>query len=376
MRINFGEIRLGSVSKANLLVAIERNWITQGKLVDTFEKQWNNKFGYADSVAMSSGTDADINACLCLYDFGAERGDNIICPALTFIATANAILFAGFIPNFVDINRETLNIDETKIESAINKHTRAIMVTHVMGKPCEMDAIMDISRRHNLFVIEDSCEAHSMKYKEKYTGLIGDISTFSFYAAHILVSGEGGMCSTKHSNIGDILRSTRNHGRPPGTKYFNFIRTGLNSRMTDLSAAIALGELDQIDNIIAIRRSNKKKLDDYLSDLYSVFYTHHEEDYEYISPHAFPLIFKEDNENRYNNLYTFLTDSGIECKTLFSSVPTQHRAFNFMGYKLGDFPEAEFIGRNGLHFGLHQYLSENDLVYISDTIHRWVKKYC
>jgi len=291
MRITFGDLKIGSIARANIQKALDDNWISQGSQVKEFENKWSELFGYKHSIAMSSGTDADINSCLSLYDFGAKRGDNIICPALTFIATANAILLAGFVPKFVDINKYTLNIDESKIEESINDKTRAIMVTHTMGKPCEMDTIRQIAQKYNLRIIEDSCEAHGMKYKGEYTGKISDVSTFSFYTAHIVVAGEGGMCSTDDDEIANILRSTRSHGRIPGTDYFDHVRFGLNSKMTDLCAAIGLESLDNFHEIIDIRRRNKDILFQLLSDIEEYFIMYHEEPHEFISPHAFPIVF-------------------------------------------------------------------------------------
>jgi len=369
MRVKFGELKIGNIAKHNIQKVIDNNWASEGPLVQEFEEKWSKKFGYADSIAMSSGTDADINACLALYDFGAKRGDEIICPALTFIATANAILAAGFLPKFVDIKRNTLNIDETKIEDAISEKTRAIMVTHTMGKPCEMDVIMDIAKRKNLFVIEDACEAHACKYKGVYTGKIGDVATFSFYTAHIVVAGEGGMCSTDNKELGQILRSTRSHGRLPGSKYFNFVRTGLNSRMNDLEAAIGLEGLHNIDETLSVRRQNRDKLLNLLADRQDMLTLFWEQPHEYVSPHAFPIVMVHDACDTTSVIYKYLESSGIECKTLFSSVPTQHKSFEFMGHKIGEFPEAEYVGRNGFHFGIHQYLTEEDIGFISDRIH-------
>lgn len=368
-KISFGELVIGDIAKANLQRVIDSNWASEGPMVHQFEDKWSSKFDYKHSMAMSSGTDACINACMALYDFGAQRGDEIICPALTFVATANAILTAGFLPVFVDIDRNTLNINPKLIEQYITKKTCAIMAVHIMGKPCDMDPIMDLAEKHNLFVFGDSCEAHGAKYRGEYVGKIEHVAMFSFYAAHIVVCGEGGMCSTDHDDFADVLKSTRTHGRKPGDQYFNFMRVGLNSRMNDLEASIGLEGLHYFDQTMSKRRSNKVVLTEQIMDLSDQIWFHHEEDYEEISPHAFPIVFKADNKDKCSSLYKHLESKGIQCKTLFGSLPTQHEAFRFMGHKLGDFPEAEYVGRNGLHFGLHQYLTADDMLFISDAIH-------
>lgn len=372
MRVTFGELRIGDIAKKNLQQVIDTNWASGGPLVEQFEKNWNSKFGYTDSVSMSSGTDADINACLALYDRGAKRDDEVICPALTFVATVNAILLAGFMPKFADIDRNTLNIDPQRIEDAITDKTRAIMVTHTMGKPCDMDSIMSIAKDHDLFVIEDACEAHGAKYKGEYVGKFGHVVTFSYYVAHIVVCGEGGMCSTQHPDVADILRSTKSHGRKPGTTYFDFIRIGMNSKMNDLEAAIGLEGIDHFDSTIENRVKNRTYLMKLLEGLQDDLWLPNLGTEEFVSPHAFPIVFRKDDPSRCSKFYSHLEENGIQCKTLFGSLPTQHSAFKFLGYQLGDFPEAEFVGNNGVHFGIHQYLTEEDMAYVSNKIYDFV----
>ena len=150
MRVKFGDLKIGDIAKKYIQRALDENWASEGTNVEEFERKFADTFGYKHAIATSSGTDADIVSCASLYDFGAKRGDEIITGALSFVSTANSILAAGFIPRFVDIEVETLNIDPAKIEEAITDKTRAIMVVHTMGKPCQMDSIMEIARVHNL----------------------------------------------------------------------------------------------------------------------------------------------------------------------------------------------------------------------------------
>lgn len=370
MRIKFGELRLGEIARKNMDKIFQTNWASAGPLVEEFEQKWSEKFNFKHSISMSSGTDADINCCLSLYDLGSKRGDEIICPALTFIATANSILMAGFTPKFVDIDVNTINIDHTLIEKAITEKTRAIMVTHTMGRPCEMDYIMDLAKKYNLYVYEDSCESAGALYKDKY--IWGHISTCSFYTAHMVVCGEGGMCATNHDDLNYLLRSTKSHGRKPGTIYFDFLRIGVNSKMNDLEAAVGLEGLHNFDDSMTKRVHNRQVLLDLLSDLtdYFILPDLSRKDI-FVSPHAFPLILKKDNEDLNKKFYKYMEDNGIQTKTLFGCIPTQHKAYEFMNYKLGDFPNAEYVGRNGLHFGIHQYLKEEDLHFISEVIHKF-----
>lgn len=372
MRIDFGRLVIGDTAKEYLQRAIDKNWASEGDNVREFEKKFAAQFGYEHAIAVSSGTDADICSCAALYDFGAQRGDEIIVPALSFVSTANSILAAGFVPKFVDIEVETLNLDHSKVKEAITDKTKAIMAVHTMGKPCEMDSVMEIARAYDLKVIEDACEAHGATYRGRVTGSIGDFGTFSFYVAHLIVCGEGGMVVTNNDDIARVVRSVRTHGRPTGSNYFDFQRIGFNSRMNDLEAALGLESLQHFEDTFNKRKHNLYELLEITKSLSDYFYFLEEKPHEKVSPHAFPLVLKNE---KYNcaKLYEYLESKGIQCKTLFASLPTQHKAFEFLGYEYGQFPAAEYVGENGLHFGIHQYLNDDDLYYIGKTIESYFK---
>jgi len=372
MRIMFGDLKIGDIAKQYIQRALNENWVSEGANVKEFEGKFASKFGYKHAIATSSGTDADIVSCASLYEFGADRGDEVIVPALTFVASANSILAAGFTPKFVDIEVETLNIDPNKIEEAITNKTRAIMAVHLMGKPCEMDSIMEIAKAHNLKIIEDACEAHGATYKGRVVGSIGDMGTFSFYAAHVIVAGEGGMVVTNNDEIANVVRSVKSHGRPFGSIYFEFQRIGFNSRMNELTAAVGLEGMEYFDQTFNKRKNNLYRLLESTEELSDYCYFLREEEFEKVSPHAFPIVLRDKKYDR-NKLYNHLESKGIQCKTLFGSLPTQHQAFKFLNRKYGQFPAAEYVGENGLHFGIHQYLSDDDLVYISDALKGYFK---
>lgn len=372
MRINFGDLKIGEIAKKRLKQAIDKNWVSEGENVKEFEEKFAKQFGYKHAIATSSGTTACIAALASLYDFGASRGDEVIVPAATFVATANAVLAAGFTPKFVDIELETLNINPDKVEEAITDKTKAIMPVHLMGKPCEMDTIIRIAKKYNLKVIEDACEAHGAKYKGKYVGTIGDMGVFSFYAAHLIICGEGGMVVTNDDKIADVVRSVKTHGRPTGSIYFDFQRFGLNLRLNELTAAIGIEGVEHFEETFKKRKDNLYKLLNLTKDLSNYCYFIKEEAHEKVCPHAFPLVLK-DKKYDYAKLYKYLESKGIQCKTLFGSLPTQHKAFKFLNYEQGQFPVAEYVGENGLHFGIHQYLSDDDLIYIKDALKGYFK---
>ena len=370
MRVTFGELRIGEIARQRIQTCLEKNWVSEGQNVQDFEEGFARLFGYRHAVAVSSGTDACLVSCATLYDKGAQRGDEIIVPACSFVATTNAVLAAGFVPRFVDIDRKTLNLDPQKIEAAIGPRTRAIQVVHTMGKPCEMDTILDIAERHGLTVIEDACEAHGATYRGRTIGTIGHMGAFSFYAAHLICCGEGGMVVTDDDEIEKVLRSVKSHGRPYRDIYFDFQRFGLNAKMNDLEAALGIEGLSGFGEVYETRKRNIARLLELTRDLSDVADFLCEEPHENVAPHAFPLVLKDPSLDA-RALSRHLESQGIQCKTLFGSLPTQHRAFAFLGHELGEFPSAEYVGENGIHFGCHQYLTDDDLVFVSDTLHEY-----
>lgn len=370
----FGHIEIGPRAKKLLKASLARNWVSGGPNVKLFEERFRKTFGFKEAVSVSSGTSACITQVAALHEYGAIWGDEVIVPALSFVATANSVLAAGFRPVFADIRRDTLNIDPARIEKMITSRTRAIQVVHTMGKPCDMDPILEIARRRKLVVLEDACEAHGGKYKGRYVGGIGRSGAFSFYAAHIICSGEGGMVSTNDPEFAKILRSVRSHGRPDGTIFFQFDRFGFNAKMNDLEAAVGIEGIENFPGIFAKRKENLRYLLAGVRDLSHLFYFLNEEPHEVISPHAFPLVIREKAGIDYWKLYRHLEKKGMQVKTLFASLPTQHKCFDFLGYRPGDFPEAEYVGQNGLHVGCHQYLKRADLDCFLEILHDYARR--
>lgn len=372
-RISFGHIEIGEVARRHINESLDRNWVSEGPNVRQFEKTFAQTFGYPQAVATSTGTDAGMVAMATLLERGAKRGDEVITPALSFVASASCILAAGLIPKFVDVELDTLNINPELIEAAITPKTRAIQVVHTMGKPCRMQEILEIAKRHNLPVIEDCCEAHGASLNGKVVGSFGILGMFSFYAAHMICSAEGGMISVADDKLAALCRSIRSHGRRDGELYFNFDRVGFNSKMTDLAAAIGLEGMSHYEQTFAKRRGYLKQLWKALSPLEDQLIIYPDGEGEVTCPHALPLVLRDASKD-IGPLYSYLEEKGIQCKTLFGSLPTQHRAFEFLGYKQGEFPISERIGRTGLHFGVHQYLKEDDLDYAVASIEAYMKK--
>lgn len=396
MRVPFGSISITQESRDLINKVLDSGRVSNGSLVCEFEKKFAKLVGVAEAVALSSGTDADTLALAVLYDFGAKRGDEVIVPALSFVATGNAVLHAGFKPVFVDIDQKTLNINPDLIESKISRKTRAIMPVHLMGKPAKMDMINGIAKRHGLFVVEDAAQAHGAVYKGKNIGKWGDLAAYSLYLAHIITTIEGGVIAVNNGDekIAQILRSLRCHGRACKCKVcllntnseycakrfeydkdirFVFERVGYSSKMNELEAAVGLGSLAIYRKIINKRHRNLMAMIKRLEEFSRYFYTIHEDADERIGPHAFPIIVKRNAPFSRNELASYLDKRGVDTRDIFSSMPTQCRGFAYLGHKIGDFPNAEYIGNSGIHIGVHQDINEEHIDYIFGVLGSFIK---
>jgi dTDP-4-amino-4,6-dideoxygalactose transaminase len=386
-KIPFGTITVSDLSRRLIGEILDTRRISSGKYVRELENNFSALVGAREAVAVSSGTDADILALAVLHDFGAKRGDEVIVPALSFVATGNAVVHAGFRPVFADVRRDTLNIDPDRIEALITDRTRAILPVHLMGKPAEMDRINEIAKRRGLTVIEDAAEAHGAMYKGKPAGSLADLAAFSLYVAHIITSVEGGIVTTDREDYAEILRSLRSHGRSCCCKScslnvesgycakrfrgaggedvrFVFDRIGYSCKMNELEAAIGLGAFEMYDTILEKRRQNLLYVLKRFERFHPFLSTIREEAWERIGPHAIPIVVNEDASFTRAELTRYLEEHGIETRTLFASMPTQCRGFADLGYRLGEFPNAEYLGGNGLHIGVHQDLDIEDMDYV------------
>ncbi len=396
LTVPFGTISIPERSKEIIRDILETKRVSNGMYVRIFEEKFAALLGVKEAVAASSGSDANTIALAVLYDFEANRGDEVIVPALSFVATGNAVLHAGFTPVFVDIERDTLNIDPNQIEKAITEKTRAIMPVHLMGKPAKMDAIIDIARRYRLCVIEDAAEAHGALYKGEPAGTLADMGAFSLYVAHIITTGEGGIVVTNNESYAEILRSLRSHGRACKCKKctlniaseycqkrfhgdngedirFVFERIGYSCKMNELEAAIGIGNIEIYQEILNKRRNNLVYVLEQFKRFSPSLKTIVEEPGEQIGPHAIPIIIQESASFSRSDLTNYLEENGIETRTLFASMPTQCHGFAYLGYKPGQFPNAEYIGKHGLHIGVHQDLGLKEMDYVLDTIYEFLE---
>jgi len=250
-KIPIAEPDIGEEELQDVIEAVKSGWVSsKGPFIEEFERSFSGYINVKHGVATSNGTTA---LHLALVALGIGEGDKVVVPSLSFIATANAVTYTGARPVFLDSHPDYWCIDPSKIEKKIDSRTKAVLVVHLYGHPCNMDEIMALAEAHKLHVIEDCAEAHGAEYKGQKVGSFGIISCFSFYGNKIITTGEGGMCLTNNEELADKMRILRDHGMNPYKKYWHDI-IGFNYRMTNLQAALGVAQLKKIDFLIAKKR--------------------------------------------------------------------------------------------------------------------------
>ncbi len=355
--IPIAEPSLGDDEMRNVIEAIETNWISsKGKFVTEFEEEFAQFCEVKYGVAVSNGTMA---LHLALKALGIGANDEIIVPTLTFIATANAVTYVGAKPVFVDSNPEYWCIDPGEIEQAVNEKTKAIIPVHLYGHPCDMDPIIDIAKRHNLYIVEDAAEAHGAEYKGRKVGSFGDISCFSFYANKIITTGEGGMCLTNNEHLTEKMRLLRDHGANPHKRYW-FDVIGFNFRMTNLQAAIGVAQMEKLASFIERKREIAATYNSLLGNVRGL-----------VLPTEMPwaknvywmysLLIENGFELDKDSLIRRLGKAGVETRPLFYPVhlmPPYNSGTNF--------PIAEELSRKGLSLPSGVTLKSSDIRQIAN----------
>jgi perosamine synthetase len=225
-------------------------WVSSvGTFVTRFETAFAEYCGAEHAVTCSNGTTA---LHLALLALGVKPGDEVIVPTLTYVATANAVVYCGATPVFVDSEPETWNMDPAQIENLVTARTKGIIVVHLFGHAVDMDPIVALARRRGLFVLEDAAESPGAEYKGRRAGALGDAATFSFFGNKIITTGEGGMVTTNDASLAAEMRRLKNHGMDPNRKYW-FETVGFNYRLTNVASAIGLAQLERMDWHLAER---------------------------------------------------------------------------------------------------------------------------
>ena len=357
-----------------------------GKNVTEFEKEFAEYIGAKHAISVGNGTDALVIA---LKSLGIGAGDEVITTPFTFFATAESISAVGATPVFVDVEKDTFNIDPTKIEEKITNKTKAILPVHIFGQSAKMDEINAIAKKHNLKVIEDACQAVGSKYKGKNIGTLGDVACFSFFPTKNLgCAGDGGIIVTSDDNIATIARALRTHGSgETGQKAYNLLNNineevqtvknsddtvynplkyynyliGFNTRLDAIQAAILRVKLPHLDKWNAKRREIAKIYDENLKDT------------ELVTP-----VIQEENESVYHmyilqsenreDVLEKLKEKGVATGVYYPVPLHLQKVYKNLGYKEGDMPVAEYLSHRTFAIPVYPELNDEQVNYIIDSI--------
>jgi len=235
--------------------------LSLGPKLEEFEHAIAGYSGTENAIGVSSGT-AGLH--LCVRALGIGAGDEVIVPSFAFIAVANVLRYENAIPMFVDIEADTMNLDPGRIEAAITTRTKAILVVHTFGCPAELSKILDIARRHHLYVIEDACEAIGAEYENRKVGGLGDAGVFGFYPNKQITTGEGGVVVTGNPRLASVVRALRNQGRTSSEGWFQYTEVGYNYRLSEMNCALGIAQLKRIEAILSRREEIARKYSDRL----------------------------------------------------------------------------------------------------------------
>jgi len=404
-RILVGDFRLQSKEKMALNEVIAGGRISEWHKVKEFQTTFARYVGTKYCVAVSSGTAALITGLLALlYDNRfpkAKKGAKIITSPLTYIATANAIVLAGFEPVFIDVNKKTFVLDLEQLNSALKEHgaenIAGILPVHLMGYPNDMDEINAIAKNYDLFVFEDSAQAHGSLYKGKKTGSLGLMAGFSFYIAHNIQAGELGCITTNDKKLFKLATQlkangricncpvcTRNQGICPGADKYGLENDDYDPRFTheyitynfktmEFPAALGLIQVKKADWIFQRRQENIRYLSQGLKKFQDLFYLPIVDNN--ISYLAFPLCIKEGINIKRKWLRMKLEEMGIENRPLFGCIPTQQPSYAYLKEQYQDkLPVADYLGKNAFYIGCHQYLKKDDLDFVIEVFNEIFKK--
>ena len=352
-RISVAQPKLAGNEKKYVMDCLDTSWISSnGKYISAFEERFAKFCGVRNAIATNNGTTA---LHLALVALGLEPGDEVIIPTVTYIATANAIRYCGGVPVLVDVCADTMNIDPVQIERKITPRTKGIMPVHLYGHPAEMGPILEIARRHGLFVLEDAAEAHGAEYQGKSVGSLGNCATFSFFGNKIVTTGEGGMVTTDDDQLAAKLRLYRGQGMDLNRRYW-FPVVGYNYRMTNIQAAIGLAQMETVDTAIAERAALASSYHRALAHL----------DARIVLPGQAPwakqvfwmynIFLREGGEEQRDATLRQLDLAGIETRPDFYPMHVMPPYKEDAAY-----PIADTWAQRGINLPTHQLLTESDV---------------
>lgn len=370
-RLGTGTVEVGSRERELVNEVLESGWFSPGEKVREFEKKFaaahDQKFG----VMTNSGTDALRIALGALKEkYRWNDFDEVLVPAMTFVATANIVYQNRLTPVFVDVDPVTLNMDPLKLERAVTRFSKAVIPVHLFGRMADMPEIMEVAQNHRLLVLEDSCETMGVRFRSgESAGSFGQIACFSTYACHLIVTGVGGMAITSDPELAHYMRSLMNHGRKGDTREERFVfeRMGYSCRPTEFEAALGLAQLERLPEILKARQLNAQALDSMLRGTDEWLQRQDPDPVD--REHAwmmYPLILRDEAMDR-KDFCDELEKKGIETRPLFPLLGSP--LYRRLRPDLREcYPIADHASKRGFYIGCHQGLTGDDLGYMAESI--------
>ena len=388
-QIGVGGVNVTARAKSLVNEVLETGRLTAGPMMATFEQRFAEAHDSDFALMCNSGTSALQIALAALKErHGWEDGDEVLVPAVTFVATSNVVMYNNLKPVFVDVDPIYYGIDPGLIEQHITDRTRAIMPVHLCGHPCDMTPIMRIAEKHGLKMVEDSAETMFSRDHGRPVGSFGDIGCFSTYVAHVINTGVGGLCTTSDPELIVMLKSLMNHGRDSiyiridddkkaspedlfniVDRRFSFVRLGHSFRCTELEAALGIAELEEAETSIARRREIAAKYNAGLAELAGRLQT------PAVRPGAehvymfYPLVLT-DSDVRRDDLITYLEQNGVETRYLLPLI-NQPVYRDLFGNLDNDYPVAANLNANAFYIGSHPQISDDEVDYVIDVFHKF-----
>ena len=378
-------------------------WLTTGRFNEQFEKRLAKMLGVHHVLTCNSGSSANLLAATALTshmlgDRALKPGDEVITCATGFPTTVNPLLQNGMVPVFVDVDIPTYNIRPDLIEAAVTEKTRAIMVAHALGNPFDLGTVMEVAKKHNLFVIEDTCDALGATYDGKAVGTFGDVGTLSFYPAHHITMGEGGAVYTKSATMKRILESVRDWGRdcwcnpgcdntckkrfgwqlgdlPFGYDHkYTYSHLGYNLKITDMQAAVGCAQLDRLEAFVARRRANFTRLKAAMKPYEEFFILPEATPNSDPSWFGFVLTVRDGAPFARDHLLQYLNDKKIGTRLLFAGNLLRQPYMKGRNYRVhGDTVNSDIVMRDTFWLGVYPGLTEDAIDYMADTIGKYVE---
>lgn len=355
---------------SEVVKTLKSDWLTMGPKTIEFERLISEYTGAKYTVAVNSCTAA---LHLSLIASGVGKGDDVITTPFTFAATGNTIIHAGAKPVFVDIKKDTYNIDPEKIVDAITPKTKAIIPVHYAGQPCDMESIIKIAEDYNLLVIEDAAHAIGAEYNGKRIGTIGHATCFSFYATKNMTTGEGGAITTDNGKLADRLRTLRLHGinkdawnrySAEGSWYYEIEECGWKYNMTDLQAALGIHQIKKLDEFNNTRKKYANIYNDIFEIIDELIVPYEKPNIKHVY-HLYPILLNDFDRNHFINK---MAEKGIGCSVHFIPLHLHPFYINKFGFKIGQFPNAEFVYEHEVSLPLYPKMTRNDIEYVANSV--------